>query len=190
MADLDSKDFNILSTLKLTDRITLTDSETDHQFASMDVAIFLEQLLTHLAVATTNSNGLMSKNDKNILASLKRTVNFSGVGKYVLLIKLNIHHFNQVSALAVASSPGQGVGGIISILTKNYGVATVVALDGTSYNAGYFCRQVDGSTEVWVKINSDIQIDIIPVGGNGYTIPLTLSDTEPTDLIPIEVTQR
>lgn len=188
MADLDSKDFNILSSLKPTDRITLTDSTTGHQFASMEVATFLEQLIKEMAVASEQENGLMSKTDKTVLNSIRRTKNCNGPDKYVLLIKLSTYHFNQVCALAVLGSPGGGLNGLVSLLVKNYETITITALDRCSaVHAGYFSRQIDGGTELWVKIMNDIQIDILPVGGNGYTIPLILSDTEPAGLTKIEV---
>ena len=191
MADLDSKDFNIVRDLKLTDRITLTDSATGYQFASMEVSTFLEQLIKKMAVSSEQENGLMSSTDKRVLYSIKRTANHTGDGKYVLVIKLSTYHFNQASVLAVIGSPGGGSIGIDALLLKNSGVATAISLsNSTSYHQGYFCRQIDGTTELWVKIKNDIQVDVIPVGGNGYLFPLTLSDTEPSGLTPVEVQRK
>lgn len=92
MADLDSKDFNIVNSLKLTDRITLTDSATGHQFASMEVATFLEQLIKKMSVASEQENGLMSKADKTYLNKNMPSV-FYGVGQQEkgILIKTDIH---------------------------------------------------------------------------------------------------
>lgn len=58
MADLDSKDFPLLSALKNTDRITLTDSNTGQQFASIEVSTFLEQMATLIPTATQSKKGL------------------------------------------------------------------------------------------------------------------------------------
>lgn len=64
MSDLSTNDFPLLSTLKNTDRITVTDSNTGQQFASVPVAKFLEELIRLLPVASTTGKGLMSAEDK------------------------------------------------------------------------------------------------------------------------------
>lgn len=89
MADLDSKDFNILSTLKLTDRITLTDSETGHQFASMEVSTFLKQMAHLIPSATMEAKGLAPRLEELGTFSYSDIIDFNGVRYFSVIGTVN-----------------------------------------------------------------------------------------------------
>lgn len=78
MNDLSTNEFPSLSELKLTDKVTLTDSATDQQFASMEVAKFVEELNKVQPSVTLRQNGLMSYQYAIMLTQLSKIYGRSG----------------------------------------------------------------------------------------------------------------
>lgn len=87
MSDLSTNEFPLLSGLKLTDRITLTDSATEQQFASMEIAKFIEELNEVQPLATPQQNGLMSCQHATVLTQLSKIYGRSG-GESDIWIKI------------------------------------------------------------------------------------------------------